>query len=375
MTRVLAIFDEVRRGGLEDLLRNDDPSRVRGALHRRRKTSRELALLLSPGADGILEEMAREAHRITEERFGRTMQLYAPLYLSNRCAGGCPYCGFSKSRRISRRALTVDEVVKEATILRESGMRSILLVSGDDPKHVDLDFLEASISRVQSLVPSVSLEVAPLSADGYRRLAAAGADGVTLYQETYDRPTYEALHPKGPKADFTHRLTALSRAGEAGFCKLNVGSLWGLAPWRKEALLLGLHASALQTEHWKSHISVGLPRLRQVPDDFEIPTPLDDRAFVHIIVALRVYLQDAGLVLSTRERPEFRDRLMPLGITQMSAGSCTKPGGYALKEGSGEQFAVADHRSPAEVAVELQRAGYEPVWKNWDRVFVTGGPR
>jgi len=268
----------------------------------------------------------------------------------------------------------VDEVAREAAILRESGMQSILLVSGDDPKHVDMAFLETVIRRVQTLVPSVSLEVAPLSVDEYRRLAAAGADGVTLYQETYHRQTYEALHTKGPKADFTYRLAALSRAGEADFCKLNVGALWGLAPWRQEALLLGLHAAVLQTECWRSHISVGLPRLSQVPEEFQIPAPLDDRSFVHIIVALRVYLPDAGLVLSTRERPEFRNRLMPLGITQMSAGSCTQPGGYALGERAGEQFEVADHRSPAEIARELQTAGYEPVWKNWDRVFVSGGP-
>jgi 2-iminoacetate synthase len=192
---------------------------------------------------------------------------------------------------------------------------------------------------------------------------------VTLYQETYDRTLYADLHRGGPKKDYDNRLDALNRAGTAGFHKLTVGALWGLAPWRKEALLLGLHAEHLQKTHWRSHVSVGLPRLRQVPDGFDIPHILGDRSLVNIIVALRVYLKDAGLVLSTRESAQLRDALLPLGITQMSAGSCTQPGGYGIAHDAGEQFEVADRRSPMEMAAALDRAGYEPVWKNWDSAF------
>ena len=364
---------EIERGDLRRRLLSCDVSMVRRAIAAPKRDAEMFAMLLSPAADSVLEEMAQAANRITLERFGKTMQLYAPLYLSNRCVGRCPYCGFSRQHRITRRALSLDEVTKEAELLREAGMQSILLVAGDDPSHVDLDFLCDATRRVQDIVPSVSVEVAPLDESGYRALAAAGADGVTLYQETYNRNVYEHLHDGSPKEGFDDRLEALSRAGNADFCKLNVGALWGLAPWRQEALMLGLHARALEVRYWRSHISVGLPRLRQVPDGFDIPYPLKDRDFVHIITALRLFLNDAGMVLSTRESPMLRRHLMRLGITQMSAGSSTKPGGYTDREDAGEQFEVADHRSPKEVAAELLASGYEPVWKNWDRVFTGGG--
>jgi len=378
MISEIAILEELDRGELLTLLENQDPEPVRRVLSRAlsgaARTARELALLLSPGADELLEEMAQRAHCITVERFGRTMQLYAPLYVSNRCIGNCPYCGFGRQHRISRRALTLDEVEKEASLLREMGMQSVLLVAGDDPNRVSVDFLVDAIRAVHRIVPSVSVEVAPLATEAYRALEAAGADGVTLYQETYDREQYAALHKNGPKAGFDNRLTALSRAGEANFCKLNPGVLFGLSEWRLDALKLGIHARLLEIRYWRSHISIGLPRLRQVPDGFEIPHPLCDRDFVHVIVALRLLLNDAGLVLSTRESPTFRSHLMRLGITQMSAGSSTQPGGYAEKSAAGEQFHVADHRPPNEVAAALLDAGFEPVWKNWERAF-TGGDR
>lgn len=362
--------DEVNEVG--PLLDNTDPERARNALLKPRKTARDFAVLLSPGADTLLEEMATDAHRLTRERFGKTMQLYAPLYLSNLCVGHCPYCGFSKDRDIPRRALKLDEIVKEAVLLKEAGMRSILLVAGDDPKNVDVTALAEVVAAVHRVVPSVSLEVAPLNAEGYRTLAEAGADGVTLYQETYNRSLYKTLHDRGPKRDFDFRLDALSRAGEANFCKLNVGVLWGLSHWRIDALSLGLHARYLENVYWRSHISIGLPRLKAAPEGFTIPEPLDDRSFVHIIAALRLFLPDAGLVLSTREPPALRRHLMHLGITQMSAGSCTQPGGYGEKTDAGEQFEVSDNRSPMAVAADLEASGFEPVWKNWDTVFTTG---
>lgn len=367
------LFEEVKK--VEHLLDNTDSTQVRRAMAKQGRTPRDFALFLSPGADFLLEEMAERAHRITQERFGKTMQLYAPLYLSNLCVGHCPYCGFNKKHAIPRRALTLEEAVSEAKILKEAGMQSILLVAGDDPKNVDIPALASVVKAIHRIVPSVSLETAPVPLDGYRALAEAGADGVTLYQETYDRSLYATLHDKGPKRDFDFRLEAQSRAGEANFCKLNVGALWGLSPWRKEALCLGLHAYLLEKLYWRSHVSVGLPRLRAAPSGFEISHPLDDRSFVHIIAALRLFLNDAGLVLSTRESPAMRTELMNLGITQMSAGSSTQPGGYAEKTDAGEQFAVSDNRSPLEVAASLEAAGFEPVWKNWETVFTAGADK
>ncbi|MCP4601316.1 MAG: 2-iminoacetate synthase ThiH [Proteobacteria bacterium] len=369
MKNTLEIVDTTKEGDLNRLLENRDPSRVRGALHRRRKGPTDLALLLSPGADELLEEIAHEARQITLERFGRTVQLYAPLYISNYCVGGCPYCGFRANQKVTRRALKIEEILSEGALLNRSGMRHILLVSGEDPKRIDMDFLVQAITQLQELAPSISVEVPPLDEKEYCTLAEAGADGVTLYQETYDPGVYGELHRTGPKADYQFRLDALDRAGAAGMPKLTLGALLGLSPWRLEGLRIGLHALYLQKKHWRSQIAVGLPRLHHVPNDFKIPYPLNDRSFVHLIVAMRVFLEDAGLVLSTRETPELREQLVLLGITQMSAGSKTEPGGYSSPGSSGDQFQVADHRTPDEVANMLIRLGYDPVWKNWDRVF------
>ncbi|MCP4679448.1 MAG: 2-iminoacetate synthase ThiH [Deltaproteobacteria bacterium] len=367
MTDTAQIIEQASE--LSSLLENRDPTRVRGALHKQRKGPRELALLLSPGADALLEEIAKTARRITLARFGRTVQLYAPIYLSSYCRGSCPYCGFRADRKANRRSLTTSEVLTEASLVVSSGMRHILLVCGDAPRRMGTDFLLEVIRELKEITPSISVEVAPLDEESYRSLATAGVDGVTLYQETYDPKLYATYHAQGPKADYGFRLDALDRAGAAGIPKLVIGALWGLAPWRLEALRLGLHADYLQRKHWKSHVSFGLPRLHQVPPDFEIPHPLDDRSLVHLIVAMRVFLEDAGLILSTRESPKLREQLVPLGITQMSAGSKTEPGGYGTPGSSTDQFEVADHRSPGDVACALQKIGYDPVFKDWDRTI------
>jgi 2-iminoacetate synthase len=354
-------------------LENRDPEPVRAALRTRRKGPRELALLLSPGADALLEELAEAAHGATLRHFGRTVQLYAPLYVSNRCVGRCPYCGFRGDQRIARVSLTEAEAIAEAGQLGRLGLRHLLLVAGDAPGDVDPEYL-VHVARAlkDGRFDSVSVEVAPLDDDGYRALAEGGAlDGVTLYQETYDRERYRAVHDGGPKADYDNRLTALDRAGAAGIRGLTAGALWGLAPWREEAFALGLHAERLGRRWWKSRVQIGVPRLKNVPAGFEIPHPVDDRALAHLVVALRLFLEEDGIVLSTREPAALREALLPLGVTQMSAGSRTRPGAYTLGDSGGEQFQVVDERAPSEVAAALRALGYEPIWKDWDRGFST----
>jgi 2-iminoacetate synthase len=355
----------------EALLGNADPGLVRAAVRVPRKGPRELALLLSPGADELLEELAAEAHTVTLRHFGRTVQLYAPLYVSNRCVGRCPYCGFRGDQRIQRISLTIDEAVAEARAIARLGLRHLLLVSGDAPGEVEPGYLAALARELKrGGFDSVSVEVAPLDADGYRALAADGAvDGVTLYQETYDAERYAALHGGGPKGDYGFRLDALDRAGATGVRGLTAGALWGLAPWRQEAFALGLHALGLSRRWWRSRVQIGLPRLKHVPAGFAIPHPVDDRALAHVVVALRLFVEEAGIVLSTREPPRLREALLPLGITQMSAGSRTRPGAYTIGDEGGEQFPVVDERRPDEVAAALRARGYEPVWKDWDRGF------
>lgn len=358
-----------RQGNLFHNLDNRDPARARAALYTRKKGLAELALLLSPGADPLLEEIALMAHRVKKARFGRTVQLYAPLYVSNYCSGTCPYCGFRRDRRVERRSIGLSEIRAEAALLKAAGIQHVLIVSGEDNKNITSEFLCTVVAELKKDLPSVTIEVPPLSTREYSDLVAAGVDGVTLYQETYDFELYRQLHNTGPKADYEYRLAGLHRAGEGGMRKLTLGALLGLAPWRSECLALAVHAAHLQKKHWRSDISFGFPRLHSVPRDFKIPYPVDDRSFVHLIMALRVCFEDAGLVLSTRESPRLRDRLVDLGITQMSAGSSTSPGGYGKPDGAEKQFAVSDERTPGEVAEALRGLGYDPVAKDWDRVF------
>lgn len=320
---------------------------------------------MGDAAHTALLERARKA---TLQRFGRTMQVFAPVYLSNECVDTCLYCGFSRTNKIPRRTLTPAEVVAETRHLASQGFRHILYVAGEHPVHVSPDYLEAVLKEVRPLLASVSLEVAPFGEDVYRRLRAAGLDGVVIYQETYDRSRYAEVHVAGPKRDFEKRLAHLEDAARADIPQLGMGVLLGLSDWRRDALNLVSHVRSLKKKYWKSEISISLPRLRPCESDYDPPHPVSDRDFLQLIAALRLALPDVGLVLSTREAPELRDRLIGLGITRMSAGSRTEPGGYLEPEGSLKQFEIEDRRTPAQVATAIHAKGYEPVWKDWERL-------
>ena len=354
--------------------------------------------LLEPCGDGALEDLAQRSQRLTHKHFGRTMRLFAPLYLSNECINNCKYCGFSRDNPILRVTLPVAEVVREARHLHAEGFRNVLLVAGEHPKFVSNGYLEDCVREVREAagVPAVSLEVGPMETEEYRPLVAAGADGLVVYQETYQREAYAEMHTAGPKRDFDWRLDCPERAYAAGFRRLGVGALFGLCDWREEAVALAAHVDHLLRRCWTAHVTVSLPRLRPAAGGFEPRHPLGDRELVQLLCALRVTFPQIGLVLSTREAPALRDALIPLGVTSMSAGSHTEPGGYtgagrddlhltvrgrrcetdaaqaagAQAEG---QFDIADDRSPREVADSLRtRHGLEPVWKDWDRALAGG---
>ncbi|MBL4770348.1 MAG: 2-iminoacetate synthase ThiH [Planctomycetes bacterium] len=368
LTDLLARMDSPK---LHALLENQDSDRARGALHRTDKRPEDLALLLSPGADSILEEIAQEAKRISRERFGFTIGLYAPLYLSNVCVGKCSYCGFRADLKIVRRTLTQDEIKKELEVVTSHGIRDILLVSGETPRNVGTEYMKQAIASTLEVASSVSMEIAPVPMEDYQAMRRAGATGLTLFQETYDQDAYNKVHFFGPKGDFHYRLAALDRAGAAGLRKLTAGALFGLSTWRLEGMRLGLHAAYLQKRWWESQISIGLPRLKGTPDNFDIPKPIDDRTLVHLLTVMRVFLPDVGISISTRETPEFRANVLGLGVTHMSAGSKTEPGGYTEEKIADEQFSISDERSPEEVAASLLSMGYDPVWKDWDTSFVS----
>ncbi|HLF39830.1 MAG TPA: 2-iminoacetate synthase ThiH, partial [Acidimicrobiia bacterium] len=338
---------------------------------RPRRTLDDFAALLSEAAAApeALEEMARIARETTVRRFGRTMHLFAPLYLSNECVSVCTYCGFSAGNDIARRTLTVEEVEAEGRELARRGFRHLLLVSGEHARIVSKEYLRDCVAALAPFVPSLSLEVQVWDTHTYRSLAKAGCDGLVVYQETYDRETYGAVHRKGKKRNYDWRLAAPDRAAEAGMRRLGVGALFGLHPdWRTEALALAAHARALTRRWWRAEVTVSLPRLRPCAGSPVVPAgTLDDRSFVQLLCALRLLLPDVGAVLSTREAPAFRDAVLPLGVTHLSAGSHTEPGGYTGPSEAEPQFSVADERSPAEMAARLRAAGYDPVWKDWHR--------
>jgi 2-iminoacetate synthase len=344
------------------------PSDVDRALARQRRDLADFAALLSDAASGQLEEMAALARQTTLRRFGRTMHLFAPLYLSNECVSVCTYCGFSAGNDIARRTLSPDEVAAEGQALVERGFRHLLLVAGEHARIVSKSYLRDCVAALAPVVPQVSLEVQVWDTPTYRDLVAAGADGLVVYQETYDRDTYGSVHRLGKKRNYDWRLAAPDRGAEAGMRRLGIGALFGLHDdWRADALAVAAHARALLRRWWRVEVTVSLPRLRPCAGVPSPPGSLNDRHFVQLLCALRLLLPDVGLVLSTREAPAFRDAVIPLGVTHLSAGSHTEPGGYTGPSDAEPQFSVADERSPAEVAASLRAAGYDPVWKDWQR--------
>ena len=363
---------------------------VRQTLDNARLSLAGFARLLSPAAGAHLEELCQRSQSLTRQRFGKVIRLFAPLYLSNECVNNCKYCGFSRDNPILRVTLSVDEVLREASALAEQGFRNILLVAGEHPRFVSRQYLADCVRALHAEVPGISLEIGPMETEEYRPIVEAGADGLVVYQETYDRGIYRQMHTAGPKRDFDWRLETPERAYAAGFRRLGIGALYGLADWRREAICLAAHAQYLLRHCWKAQLTVSLPRLRPCAGEFEPLTHVSERDFVQLLCALRLLLPDAGLVLSTREPAQFRDGVIPLGITMISAGSHTEPGGYTgagreklhhtergriveLAQGASEwasgatgQFEIADDRSPHEMARLLRRLGYEPVWKDWD---------
>jgi 2-iminoacetate synthase len=344
------------------------PAQVERLLRAGRGTAADLPALLSVAAGDRLEDLAGAAHRLTLQRFGRAVRLFAPLYLSNECVSICTYCGFSAGNEIARRTLTVDEAVAEAAALVERGFRHVLLVAGEHARIVSKGYLEEVVRALAPVVPQLSVEVQVWDEATYRRLVEAGCDGLIVYQETYDEGTYADVHRLGKKRNAMWRLAAPDRGAAAGMRRLGIGALLGLhGDWRAEALALAAHAEALTRRWWRCEVQVSLPRLRPAAGGFEPADPVDDRSLTQLVCALRLCLPDVGISLSTREPAALRDGLVPLGVTTLSAGSHTEPGGYAGPSEAEPQFEISDDRSPAEVAEALRRQGYDPVWKDWQR--------
>ena len=335
-------------------------------LHKERLRPDEFLALLSPAALPHLEEMATKAHALTVRNFGKTLQLYSPLYLSSFCSNECVYCGFRASHKERRKTLSLAEVESNAQALAATGIRHILLLTGEAPKRTPLSYLIDCVRIIRRHFSSFGIEIHPLQEAEYAALKEAGVDSLTIYQETYNREVYRQVHLKGPKTDYDYRLATPARGARAGFRSVNIGALYGLADPLFDAYCAGMHAMALQDEFPATEISLSLPRLNPAQVSVPPENQLSDARFVQFMLAYRLFLPRLGLTLSTRESAALRDNLMPLGITRISAGSITRIGGYDGKESASGQFEISDERSVAEMDAAIRARGYEPVYKDWE---------
>lgn len=351
---------------VKDLIYNADENKIKNALYKERLTAKDLAYLLSPKAEIYLEEMAEISHNITCQRFGKTIRIYAPIYLSNYCTNSCIYCGFNRKNSIPRVALTLDEIRKEAEIVASHGIKNVILVTGDNMKKFSFDMLMQSVKMCTEYFPLVSVEVPSLTFKQYEELHNAGADGLTMFQETYIESLYPSFHPAGPKSDYLYRLDTPERAAAAGMRFIGLGALLGLTDYRIDTFYMCLHAEYLSKKYWRSLISSSFPRIRHAAGEYKPEYNVTDRNLLQLIFAYRMFLHDAGVNISTREPASLRDKLVYLGATIMSAGSKTEPGGYSAAQDDAAQFSIEDNRSVEEFCSTIKKLGFDPVFKDWD---------
>ena len=366
-----------------DVIKHHDWDEVRARIQNRTAVDVERALsrpgartlddfmaLISPAGAAYLEPMAQLSHRLTVERFGRCMQMYVPVYLSNFCSNICTYCGFSVTNKLPRRKLNDEEILREVAAVKAMGYDHILLLTGEWQNGIGLAYFQHAIDLIRPQFANLSLEVQPMEEAEYAALAKRGVHAVYIYQETYHRGSYRAHHPRGIKSKYEHRLTTQDRLGRAGMHKIGLGCLFGLSDWRADSFFTALHLRYLEETYWRTRYAISFPRLRPHVGNEKPEVDITDRELVQLICAYRIFNPQVELTLSTRERPVFRDHLVKLGITSMSAGSMTNPGGYAEgDQASLEQFEISDDRSPAEIAAMLRGQGYEPIWKDWDSAY------
>ena len=360
------IFDRYDWQQVKESIYNKTAADVERALGRSSRDLEDFKALISPAAAPYLERMAQISHQLTQKRFGKVIQLYIPLYLSNECQNICTYCGFSYDNKIRRKTLNAGELLQEVTAVKAMGYEHVLLVSGEANQTVGVDYFLNALRVVRPHFSHISMEVQPLDQEDYEQLIREGLNTVLVYQETYHREDYKLHHPKGKKSNFGYRLDTPDRLGKAGIHKIGLGVLIGLEDWRTDNFFTALHLQYLEKEYWRTRYSISFPRLRPHVGGLEPKVEMKDRELVQLICAYRLLNEEVELSLSTRERPVFRDHAIRLGVTAVSAGSRTNPGGYVVDPESLEQFSISDERSPAAVSQMIKAQGYDPIFKDWD---------
>jgi len=363
------IFDEQNWDETKGSIYQKTSADVEKALSASHRTLEDFKALISPAAASYLEEMAQLSRQITQKRFGKTVQLFVPMYLSNECHNICTYCGFSFDNKIKRKTLTKAEILEEITEIKKNGFDHILLVTGEANHTVHVDYFLKAMEVIKPHFSNISIEVQPLDEDEYRELQQAGLNTVLVYQETYHKEKYKDYHPKGKKSNFDYRLETPDRIGKAGMHKIGLGALLGLEDWRTDSFFCAMHLQYLEQTYWQTKYSISFPRIRPAEGVVPAEQSITDKELVQLICAYRLFNEDVELSISTREHERFRNNIFKLGITSMSAGSKTNPGGYSVEQESLEQFEISDERNAKQMAELISNSSYEPVWKDWDKTF------
>ena len=359
-----SVFEGFDWDSIQTKIYQTTTKQVEQALAKSKRNLDDFMALISPAATIYLEQMAQECHELTKKRFGKTIQMYAPLYLSNECQNICTYCGFSLDNKIKRKTLTDSEIRLEVEALKTAGFDNVLIVTGEANYTVNINYFLNAIAQIKERFSTISVEVQPLSTEEYQQLHQAGVYSVMVYQETYHQEVYKKYHTKGKKSNFDFRLETPDRIGKAGIHKIGLGVLLGLEDWRTDSFFNALHLDYLQKTYWQTKYSVSFPRLRPAEGIIEPNFIMDDKDLTQLICAYRLWNEDLEISISTRENENFRNNIIPIGVTSISAGSKTNPGGYVVDPQSLEQFEISDERSAQEIAKIIRDQGYEPIWKD-----------
>lgn len=365
----MSFYNEIQKYNWDEIkeqIYNKTEVDVERALNKERIDLNDFQALISPAGSSYLEQIAQKSMELTQKRFGKCMQMYIPLYISNSCTNTCVYCGFNHKNKFDRKILNQNEIKQEAKEIKKLGFEHVLLVSGEDQLKCGADYIEKMMEAIKDDFALISLEAQPLKTEEYKTLSKKGLNTVYIYQETYNESNYRNYHPSGKKSNYQYRLETPDRLGKAGVHKVGLGCLLGLEDWRVDTFYTALHLQYLEKNYWKSKYSISFPRLRPHTGGFQPNFETSQRDLLQLIGAYRLFNHHVEISLSTRESEKFRDNAMKLGATSFSAGSKTNPGGYSNAEESLEQFSINDDRSPSDIAKMIQNNGYEVIWKDWD---------
>lgn len=353
---------------IDAVIENTTSDQIVRIIGKDRLTVMDFLALLSPAAEEHLELMAQKAHQMTVQQFGRVILLYTPMYLSDYCTNHCTYCGFNITNVFTRKQLTLEEVEREAEKIAATGLKHILILTGDAPKIAGVSYMSECVQILKKYFTSIAIEVYALETEEYGALIQAGVESMTIYQETYNAPIYDSLHLSGPKKNYRYRLDAPERACQAGIRSVNVGALLGLDQWRKDGFFVGLHANYLQNKYSDVEVSLSMPRIRPTMGNCETGLTVNDKNMVQMMTAFRLFMPRAGMTLSTRENADFRNHAIKLGVTKMSAGVNTAVGGHTESQENSGQFAISDERSVPQMCEAILKLGYQPVFKDWQAI-------